>query len=126
MTIDSEVRREKNMYEDDNRLSAWQIYKRRIFTPSYLWKKLALLIICRIHDFTRYKICRSFSDLFYWPDGFCADTVVVILFFAIALLSLWDDASIVASCSKGIFSDIKDVLKIGLKIMDEDEWDNLE
>lgn len=104
----------------------WQIYKNRIFSQDYLWKKVVLLILCRIHDFTRYKICRSFSDLFYWPDGFCADTIVVMLFFAIALFSLWDDVNIVARCSKGIFSDMKDVLKTGLKIIDEDEWDDFE
>ena len=100
----------------------WQMYKNRIFTPSYLWKKAALMIICRIHDYTRYKICRTFSDLFYWPDGFCADTVVIILFFTIGMLSLWDDANIIASCTRSIIDDLKFVWKNGLKLLDESEW----
>lgn len=80
------------MREEKN---AWQIYKSRVLSLDYMWKKAALLIICRIHDYTRYRICRSFTDLFYWPDGFCADTVVIILFFTIGMLSIWDDAKFV-------------------------------
>ena len=106
--------------------SAWLIYKSKVLIPNYLWKKVALMILCRIHDFTRYKVCRSLVDLFYWPDGFCADTVVIILFFAVSLLSLWDDASILADCSRGFFNDLRFILKTGLKLMDEDEWDDFE
>lgn len=114
------------MCEDSDQLSAWQIYKSKVLTPNYLWKKVALMILCRIHDFTRYKVCRSLTDLFYWPDGFCVDTVVIILFFAVALLSLWDDANILADCSRGFINDLKFILKTGLKLMDEDEWDDFE
>lgn len=111
--------------------SAWQVYKSRVLTLDYIWKKVALLIICRIHDYTRYKICRSFSDLFYWPDGFCADTVVIILFFTIGMLSIWDDANIISSCSSGFIDDLKFIWKVGLKLLDknewnEDEWDDFE
>lgn len=103
-------------------ISAWQIYKSRVLTLDYIWKKVALLIICRIHDYTRYKICRSFSDLFYWPDGFCADTVVIILFLTIGMLSIWDDANIISSCSSGFIDDVKFVWKNGLKLLDECKW----
>lgn len=102
--------------------SVLQIYISSILTIDYLWKKIALIIICRIHDYTRYKICRSFSDLFYWPDGFCADTVVIILFFTIGMLSIWDDANNIANCLKAIIDDLKFVWKTGLKLLDENEW----
>lgn len=102
--------------------SVWHTYKNKVIAPNYLWKKIALMVLCRIHDFTRYKVCRTLLDLFYWPNGFCADTVVIILFFSIGLLSLWDDASIIANCSKCFFSDLIFTLKTGLKFMDEDEW----
>ena len=43
----------------------------------YLVKAVMILVLCRVHDFTRYKECRSFTDLFYWPEGPCIDMLVV-------------------------------------------------
>jgi len=104
--------------------SAWQIYKSKVLNPNYLWKKVALMILCRIHDFTRYKVCRSLTDLFYWPDGFCADTVVICLFFIFALWSMWDDIRIFISCTESCVKDVKYLFKMGLALINaEDDFE---
>lgn len=60
------------------------------FKVLYLIKAIALLVLCRIHDFTRYKVCRSFSDLFYWSKWACVDMLVVLNFFIIGSLMLYN------------------------------------
>ena len=70
--------------------------------PGYLLKKVGILLLCFIHEFTKYKMCRNFSDLFYWPDGFCADTVVIIAFFVLAGWCVWDDLRIVADIESNV------------------------
>lgn len=60
------------------------------FKVLYLIKAIALLVLCRIHDLTRYKVCRTFSDLFYWPEGLCVDMLVIFSFFIIGALMLYD------------------------------------
>ena len=71
-------------------------------TVKYLIKKICILILCVVHEFTKYKTCHNFYDLFYWPDGFCADTIVIITFFTIGAWTLWDDWKIFDDmCLKG-------------------------
>ena len=64
--------------------------------PGYIIKKMETLFLCIVHEFTKYKTCRNFLDLFNWPDGFCADTVVIIVFFTLAGWCVWDDLKIMA------------------------------
>lgn len=64
------------------------------FKIMYLAKVALLLILCRVHDYTRYKVCRSFSDLFYWPGGLCADMAVVLGVFLLGALICWDQGKI--------------------------------
>lgn len=59
--------------------------------PMYWIPKLALIILCLIHDKTKYHTARSIQELFYWPEGFCMDMVVVAAFFIIAAISLYGD-----------------------------------
>lgn len=62
----------------------------RLFKILYLIKVVMILILCRVHDFTRYKVCRSFSDLFYWPEGPCMDMLVVFGVFLLGILIQYD------------------------------------
>lgn len=52
---------------------------------------LVLVVLCHVHDLTKYKNCRSIVDLFYWPDGFCLDMVVIGAFMIDALLIVWEN-----------------------------------
>lgn len=63
--------------------------------PSYVIKKAAIIILCVLHDFTKYHTAKTVWDLFYWPNGLCIDMVVVAAFFIVGLLSLWDDSKII-------------------------------
>lgn len=56
------------------------------FMAVYLVKVVIVYVLCYIHDFTRFKICRNFKDLFYWPEGLCIDTFVV---FGVFILGIW-------------------------------------
>jgi len=53
--------------------------------------RMALIILCRLHDFTKYKTARTINDLFYWPEGLCLDMVVIIAFFVIAAMCIYND-----------------------------------
>lgn len=53
--------------------------------------RILALGLCFLHDKTKYKVCRSFTDLFYWPNGFCLDMVVVIAFFPAVIISIYFD-----------------------------------
>ncbi|MGO5232070.1 hypothetical protein ACTQ1U_13560 [Thermoguttaceae bacterium LCP21S3_D4] len=63
-------------------------YLRSLYSYSFILKSLVLVILCYVHDFTRYMVCRSVRDLFYWPEGPCLDMVVVVAFMIDALLIL--------------------------------------
>lgn len=52
--------------------------------PRFYIRAILLLLLCRVHDFTKYKTARTLIDLFYWPDGFCIDMIVVGLCFILA------------------------------------------
>lgn len=83
-------------------LSIIRIIKKHIMMPRYFLKKMGILLLCIVHEFTKYKTCRNFSDLFYWPDGFCADTVVIIAFFALAGWCVWEDLRIMADIKSNV------------------------
>lgn len=61
-----------------------------IFKIMYLFKVVMILALCRVHDFTRYKVCRSLTDLFYWPEGLCIDMLVVFCVLLLCLLIFYD------------------------------------
>ncbi|MBR5800841.1 MAG: hypothetical protein IKY23_12365 [Lachnospiraceae bacterium] len=65
---------------------------KHLILPSYWAKKIIVILLCNLHALTRYKVARSFTDLFYAPEGFCFHTVVVIACLAALLWSLYDDA----------------------------------
>ena len=66
-------------------------YFNMVFKPQYYVKRLLLIILCNIHEYTKYHTARSFKDLFYWPEGLCIDMLVIACFFLIALLAVRDD-----------------------------------
>lgn len=86
-----------------NDIKALHVIKANLSRKDYWMKKLALIFLCIVHDFTKYKECRSVADLFYWPEGICADMVVMSLFIVIGVWSLWDDISIYVDSTEGIF-----------------------
>lgn len=63
-------------------------YLKCLCSTRFILEFLLLLITCCVHNFTRYKVCRSVSDLFYWPEGPCLDMIVVLVFLIDALLIL--------------------------------------
>ena len=75
---------------------------KEFITKAYVAKRLIIFLLCIVHDFTKYKSCRSFADIFYWPEGFCADMVVIALFFLFAILCVLDDFKIMAKQIKRI------------------------
>lgn len=68
-----------------------------LLKPSFLVKVMVLMTLTEMHEYTKYKLCRSIQDLFYWPEGFCADTVVISLFFVFVFLVLLDYFQIIKS-----------------------------
>ena len=63
--------------------------------PRYFSKRIILAVLCIMHDFTKYHTARSIAEVFYWPEGFCLDMVVVAAFFATLILCMWDDFKII-------------------------------
>lgn len=61
--------------------------KKRI---KYFVNVIIMLTLCRIHDYTKYKQCRTLSDLFYWPEGPCIDMLIVISVLFLGILLLYD------------------------------------
>lgn len=43
-----------------------------------------------VHDYTKYKVCRSISDLFYWPEGPCLDMIVILAYMVDVALILYE------------------------------------
>ena len=72
---------------------------------AWFLKSMLLLGLCKVHEFTRYKACRSITDLFYWPEGFCLDTVVVIAFFLIGVWILFDEIRLLYSFGSAVAGD---------------------
>lgn len=56
---------------------------------------MLVFFLCRIHEYTRYKFCRTIQDLFYWPNGICLDTFVVIAAIIISLTVAYDELKII-------------------------------
>ena len=66
--------------------------------PGYWLPKILLIVLCLIHDKTKYHTARSIADLFYWPDGFCIDMAVMTMFFMVTLWCVWEDSKIFLQC----------------------------
>lgn len=62
--------------------------------PMYWIPKILLIILCMIHDKTKYHTARSIQELFYWPEGLCLDMLVLALFGIEALWCCWEDGKI--------------------------------
>lgn len=58
---------------------------------SFIIKAMTVVALCRIHEYTRYRLCRTIGDLFYWPDGFCLDMVIVFAAIAVAIFAMYDE-----------------------------------
>lgn len=71
-----------------------------VFKVMYFIKAIALIVLCRVHDFTRYKVCRTLSDLYYWPEGMCVDMIVIFSFFVIGVLLIYDAFVFCDKCRK--------------------------
>lgn len=57
-----------------------------VLRTKYIVESLTLIILCQIHEYTKYHTARTLKDLFYWPDGLCMDMAVIGVFFIVALL----------------------------------------
>lgn len=66
-------------------------------------KATILWTLCRVHDYTRYKPCRSLQDLFYWPNGICLDTAVVFAAIITALLVAYDELKMIQVCGENLW-----------------------
>ena len=108
-----------------NEIKALEFVKANLFRKDYWIKKLALIFLCIVHDFTKYKECRSLADLFYWPDGICLDMAVIAVFIVIGLWSLWDDISIYVDSTEDIFDEIYAKIFAGVcyEELDDEEGD---
>ena len=85
---------------------------KHITKSSYWAKKLVVLLLCNLHALTRYKVARSFGDLFYSPNGlFCFHTVVVIACFAAFFWSMYDDAKIVRELMDEMIEEVKALIE---------------
>lgn len=60
-------------------------------TIKYWIIRLILLGLCFLHDYTKYKTARNLKDLFYWPEGICLDTIVVITALTISICIFVDE-----------------------------------
>lgn len=58
-------------------------YFNMVFKPQYYVKRLFLIILCNIHECTKYHTAKSIKDLFYWPEGPCIDMIVITCFFSL-------------------------------------------
>ena len=56
--------------------------------------RAGLIVLLFLHEMTKTRIRRSFAELFYWPEGFCVDMVVVIVFFVVAFICVANDLKI--------------------------------
>ena len=67
-------------------------YLKNYMSSRCFWvTRILALGLCILHDKTKYKVCRSFTDLFHWPNGFCLDMIVVITFFLVVMIILYLD-----------------------------------
>lgn len=66
-------------------------YLEHMTTLRYRLVRVMLICLCPIHDFTKYKTARNISDLFYWPEGICSDTFVVLLALGLVFVALVDE-----------------------------------
>ena len=46
--------------------------------PTLYVRIFLLFALGEMHEITKYKTARSIKELFYWPEGFCVDVIVVI------------------------------------------------
>ena len=79
-----------------------------IFKPRYLVRFILLYMLCKVHNVTKYKVARNFMDLFYWPEGFCLDTVVVIVFVVVYIQLMYLSFKI---CIKGAKENYQDFVQ---------------
>ncbi len=58
----------------------------------WFWSLRGLLIMLLVlHEYYRTITRRSFTELFYWPEGICIDMIIVISFFCIAVICIEND-----------------------------------
>lgn len=68
----------------------YKLYLKKLCCHSFFIKIFVLLVLCVIHDFTKYKVCRSIRDLFYWPEGPCLDMIVIFAYMVDVVLILYE------------------------------------
>lgn len=91
-----------------------------MLSPQYFIRFVFLYMLCKVHDITKYKVVRKFVDLFYWPDGFCLDTIVVIMYFVVYVQLIYLSLKI---CIKGIKEIYKDLVQTFIEIQNMDDDD---
>ena len=65
-------------------------YLKYVASPACVGKLIVLRVLAEFHEYTKYCHARSFSDLFYWPDGPCMDMAVVFGLIAVACCLLYE------------------------------------
>ena len=66
-------------------------------TSSYYWvPRIILIMLCALHEKTKYHTARNIRELFYWPDGYCLDMLVLAVFGVIMAICIWRDCKILS------------------------------
>lgn len=62
-----------------------------VFSKQFCLGRALLIILCLVHEKTKFHTARTIKEVFYWPNGFCIDTVIVIAFFAVVTYCIYCD-----------------------------------
>lgn len=62
-----------------------------VLSKQFCLGRVLLMILCMIHEKTKFHTARTIKEVFYWPNGFCLDTVIVIAFFTVVTYCIYCD-----------------------------------
>lgn len=94
-------------------------FLKEICKPQFYIRVLLLFILCTVHEFTKYKTARNIVDLFYWPEGFCPDMIVIISVFVLLIQIMYLYVGILIRQTKEDYSEIK---KAYTELINEYNW----
>lgn len=69
----------------------WKIMRNYLTSIHYWMPRLTLILLCELHEKTKFHTARSIRELFYWPEGICLDMFVIASFCVVAVVCLWRD-----------------------------------
>ena len=74
----------------------WKIMRNYLTSIYYWMPRLTLILLCEVHEKTKFHTARSISELFYWPEGICLDMFVIATFCVVTVVCLWRDYKILS------------------------------